>query len=127
MKKLGILKLENLYEQQCMTLIHDTIYNRAPSPMKDLLSLGSDRTTHNLRSHQSDPLSLRLPVTRSKVGSNSFCIKGASIWNKLPNELKTIESRSSFKNRVKQHLLNSYSSRTECNNPRCSDRNHHIH
>ena len=127
MKKLGILKLENLYEQQCMTLIHDTIYNRAPSPMKDLLSLGSDGTTHNLRSHQSDPLNLRLPVARSKVGSNSFCIKGADIWNKLPNELKTIESRSSFKNRIKQHLLNSYSTKTECNNPRCSDRSHHIH
>ena len=127
MKELGILRLENLYEQQCMILVHDTINNRAPSPMKDLISLGSDRATHNLRSHLSDPLNLRLPVMKSKVGSNSFCIKGANIWNKLPNELKTIESKSSFKCRVKKHLLTSYSTKTECNNPRCPDRNHHIH
>ena len=125
MKKLGLLKLEDLYEQQCSTYIHDIINNRAPSALKQLIKLEREATSHYLRNHQAEPHSLRPPLTRTKTSVNSFCSKGPLTWNLLPNEIKNIQSKSIFKNKLKQHYLNRYSNSTECSNPRCTDRRHH--
>ena len=125
MKTLRILKLEELYTQQCTTYVHDVINNRAPSPIKNMLTLGSQATPHNLRSHTADPLHLRTPFSRCKTSSNSFCSKGPQLWNNLPQEIKEIQTKTIFKTTLKRHLLNSYNDTTECTNPRCSDRRHH--
>ena len=125
MKKLGILRLEHIYEQQCATLIHDVINKRAPSPIKDLLQLERETTMHNLRNHQSDPHNIRVPLSKSKTSSNSFCTKGSLIWNKLPQEFKDIERKHIFKHRLKRYFLDSYARDCECHNPMCFDKRHH--
>ena len=127
MKKLGMLKFDDLYSHQCLTLIHDTINNRAPLPVKELVTLTSEVHAHILRSHSSDPHNIRIPKTRSKLSSNSFCSKGPQLWNQLPQEIQTIASKQSFKFKLKHHFLNSYDPTTHCNNPRCTDRKHHHH
>ena len=125
MKKLGLLKFEDLYTHQCLSLIHDSINNRAPPPIKQLVNLSSEGRSHELRSHRNNPHNLQVPVSRSKLSSNSFCAKGPQLWNQLTNEIKTIESKQGFKSKLKQQLLNSYHLATECSNPRCTDRMHH--
>ena len=125
MKALRLLKLDELYTQQCATYVHDSINNRAPSPIKDMLTLDRQSTSHNLRSHTADPLHLRTPLSRCKTSSNSFCFKGPQLWNNLPQEIKEIQSKSIFKSTLKRYLLNSYHETIECTNPRCSDRRHH--
>ena len=125
MKKLGILRLEELYVQQCTSIVHDVINDRAPLPIKNLLSLGRESTNINLRSHQSDPHHLRTPTGRSKLATNSFCRKGPQLWNDLPREIQEIQSKNSFKYRLKRYILDSYTDRTDCNNPRCTDKRHH--
>ena len=125
MKKLSLLKLEELYEQQCLTLIHDIINNRAPTAMRNLIKIKREAKPHNLRKHQSDPHHIRPPLTRTKTGANSFGSKGPQIWNLLPNDLKSISSKSIFKHRLKQHYLKQYSDSIACSNPRCTDRRHH--
>ena len=127
MKKFGLLKLEQLYEHQCSTLMHDIINKRAPKAMENLINLEREATPHSLRNHQSDPHHLRPPLTRTKTGTNSLSSKGPHIWNLLPNELRSITSKSIFKNRLKQHYLKQYKDSTECSNPRCTDRRHHHH
>ena len=127
MKKFGLLKLEQLYEQQCFTLIHDIINKRAPKVIRNLINLERETTPHNLRNHQSDPHQLRPPFVRTKTGTNSLRTKGPQIWNLLPNELKSITSKSIFKSRLKQHYLKQYSDSSECSNPRCTDRRYHHH
>ena len=125
MKKLGLLKLEELYEQQCSTITHDIMNNRAPQAIRNLIKIDKEAPPHNLRNHQSDPHHIRPPRTRTKTGANSFSSKGPQIWNLLPNDLKSVNSKSIFKNRLKQHYLKQYSDSIVCNNPRCTDRRHH--
>ena len=125
MKKLGMLKLEDLYEQQCATLIHDVINNRSPSPMQELITTDRESTTHNLRRHISDPHNIRIPQTRNKIGANSFCSKGPKIWNNLPQELKNIDRKLIFKHKLKQYFIKKYENTTQCNNPICTDARHH--
>lgn len=88
MKAMGILKLEELYKQQCTTFVHDVMNNRAPAAMKDLIALGRGTTQINLRSHKSDPNHIRIPTSRSKLGSNSFSSKGPLFWNDLPQQIQ---------------------------------------
>ena len=125
MKKFGILRLDELYTQQCASIIHDVMNNRAPLPIKNLLSLGRESTNINLRSHQSDPHHFRAPTSNSKFRANSFCCKGPHLWNNLPKEIQDIQSKHSFKCRLKRHLLDLYTDRIDCNNPRCTDKRHH--
>ena len=128
MKDLKILRIEDLYKQQCATLIHDITNSRAPSRMSELVSLVNN--PHNpqnqrLRSHATNPQQIREPVGKCKTSSNSFCVKGPSIWNSLPPELHTIQEKHIFKYRLKNHLLSQYSNVIDCNNPLCTDRRHH--
>ena len=125
MKKLGILRLEDLHSHQCTSLIHDAIHLRAPNPIKTFFSQGTSAQTLNLRSQQSDPHHIRVPTTKTKIGMNSFSCKGPIAWNNLSKETQEIKSKSAFKNRTKTQLLEQYHDRTNCNNPNCSDRRHH--
>ena len=126
MKELGMLKFEDLYEQQCVTLIHDIIKKRSPASISKLVSIGKNISSYNLRAHKSDPLQLRKPNLKSKTGSNSFCLKGPLLWNDLPQNLKDIKRKEIFKVKLKRHFLEQYKNHTECNNPKCTDKRHHI-
>ena len=125
MKKLGILRLEDLYSHQCTSLIHDVLHHRAPKPVNNLLSWDTDTTHVNLRSHQSNPHHVRLITTKSKIGSNSFCYKGPQFWNTLSKDIQEIKSKNSFKNKIKNLLLESYHDKANCTNPNCSDKRNH--
>ena len=125
MKKMGLLKLEELYTQQCTTFIHDIIKKRAPPAMNELITLDTEITSRNLRSHSTDPLHIRVPPNRCKIITNSFCHKGPQLWNTIPQEIRSTHEKHIFKNRLKKHLLSQYSETTACNNPRCTDGRHH--
>ena len=125
MKKLGMLKFDDLYKHQCLILVHDTINKKSPTTISKLLSLGSEVSNYNLRTHKTDPLNLRKPNSKSKVGMNSFCQKGPLMWNDLPQELKSIGRQGNFKLKLKFYFLNQYTTKSECNNPRCRDKRHH--
>ena len=125
MKNLGLLKLDDLYTQQCTALIYDIKNNFAPPALGDLLPNETAQSHHHLRSHVSDPNHVRTPVTRSKVSSNSFFCKGPLSWNSLPQEIQNARSRHAFKSQLKTRFLDSYEHIASCNNPRCNDRRHH--
>ena len=127
MRKLGLMKLDDLYKLQCSTFIHDVINQRAPTSLSSMLAVERDSTSHQLRHHLSDPNRLRVPIAKSKFSSMSFCHQGPVIWNQLPQELKVIERKSIFKSRLKAHILTHYDETTQCRNPRCTDKKHHAH
>ena len=124
MKKLQLLRLDDLYKQQCVTLIHDIINKRAPLPITGLISVGNNES-QRLRSHSVNPLWVREPLGKCKVSSNSFRIKAPRSWNSLPSELQSIKEKNIFKSHLKRHLLTSYSGTAICTNPRCTDSRHH--
>ena len=124
MKQMGIPRLNELYSQQCAMLVHDMIKNRAPSALNNFVSLETESNARNLRSHSADPLLVRIPPEKCKIITNSFCVKGAQVWNVIPQELRKVNEKHIFKYRMKQHFLDSYSETASCNNPRCTDRQH---
>ena len=124
MKQIGILKLDDLYKQQCLMLTYDCINDSAPNQIKQLM-IKEKNPVFNLRNHTQNPLNLKIPILKTRVGSNSFSIKGPTIWNGIPNEMKCINRRSNFKNAVKKKFLQGYNCKCECNNPRCTDKQHH--
>ena len=56
-----------------------------------------------LRSASSN--SLEVKRTRTKAGGGSFAVAAASLWNTLPNFIKTRDTLASFKCRLKTHLF----------------------
>ena len=124
MKKIGLLKFEDLYKQQCLVNMHDCVHEIAPRPISNLVQLGSSVSRFNLRSNSLNPLNVITPITKSRISSQSFSAKGPAFWNPLPSEIKSIIRKLSFKNRVKTDILNNYQTTSECNNPRCLDKRH---
>jgi hypothetical protein len=91
-RTLGILPLPCVYisEMACWTKDH-----------WDKLKLNSDLHDHNTR-HKSDlhPLTCRTNLTKHN-GLNM----GITLFNKLPDQLKKLETKRKFKNNVKKYLL----------------------
>ena len=125
LKKHGLLKFDDLYEQQCLTLAHDCVHGNAPSQIKQMTQKEHDGNRFNLRTHTQNPLNLKVPVSKSRVSSGSFAIKGPAFWNNINNELKQIPKKNVFKNTIKRQMLEKYQHTSHCNNPRCTDRRHH--
>ena len=125
MKRLGMLKLEDLYKQQCLVNVHECVNENAPSPIRELVQLECDVSRFNLRSNLKNPLNITTPITKSRVSSQSFSAKGSFFWNSLSSELKGITRKMSFKNKIKRIMLDEYQAASDCHNPRCVDRRHH--
>ena len=125
MKKIGILKFDDLYRQQCLLLTHDCVYKKAPSPIQQLVSKKQNSSRITLRNEVNNPLNLKVPNLKTRVGTHSYSVKGPIFWNETPNNQKTIDKRETFKKLVKKCILDSYSSHSTCNNPMCRDHRHH--
>ena len=121
MKKISILKFDDLYKQQCLVNVHNCVHEIAPSPIRNLIQLERNVSRFNLRSNEQNPLNIVAPITKSRIGSQSFSAKGPAFWNALPSELKSVERTPIFKNMVKRRMLREYQSVSECHNPRCTD------
>ena len=125
MKKLSLLKFDDLYQLQSNLLVHDCFYNKAPINVRNCMQRSRD-TRHSLR-NQSQPLDLRVPNHKTRAGSNSFTVKGPILWNKIPHELRSDNQKQRFKKTIKNSILQNYAMLTSCNNPTCQDRNNHTH
>jgi len=49
-----------------------------------------------------------VPRTRSKFGERAFCVSGPLVWNSLPESLRTVDSVTTFRRRLKTHFFNIY-------------------
>ena len=124
MKKISLLKLDDLYKQQCLLQVHDCLSKTAPIVVEGLIKTEENSERYELRNSDSNSLKLKVPIFRSRAGGQSFSVQGPSIWNNLPKELY-VNRKSVFKNSLKRYFLYHYDSKTACSNPRCNDRSHH--
>ena len=125
MKKLKLLNFDDLY-RQCIPLCHNSIMKRAPQKINNLLVLEKSTNTYTTRNQATNPLNLKIPNLKSRAGSQSFRSQGPTLWNEIPNEIKSIERREIFKSSIKRMFLHKYSKKSECSNPRCKDHNFHL-
>ena len=77
-------------------------HGNAPSYLKDMFTPVNMVHNYNTRSIQTT--TLYTPRYASTTGQKSFTYRGATIWNKLRGELKTITSTETFKQKTLQCL-----------------------
>ena len=92
MKKLGLLKFEDLYSIQSSLLVHDCFYGNAPTNIQNLVKRPTI-SDHLLRNQMDKPLDLVIPILKSRAGKNSFSANGPSFWNKLSTELRSVNQK----------------------------------
>ena len=60
------------------------------------------------RLRSADTTDYLVPRTRSKFGERAFCVSGPLVWNSLPESLRTVDSITTFRHRLKTHFFNIY-------------------
>ena len=123
-KKLGLLKLEDLYKLQVNCLTYDCLKGDAPEHFQKLFMRKKDCGSSLTRSHCDNPydIKLQIPVTNpGPVTKSSFSHTAPIFWNSLPNDLKTCQSKPEFRRKIKHYLLDPYSTIIKCTNHLCSD------
>jgi len=58
------------------------------------------------RLRSASSLDFIVPQTRSKFGDHAFCAAGLTVWNSLPESVRSAETLASFKRKLKTYLFN---------------------
>ncbi len=105
-KELRVLKLSDLYYSNLASLAHDFVYNNSlPEKIADKYHRRQDITTVITRGTECN-LYYRTPKLNSTTRQPS--IAAAAYWNQLPYDLKVINSKKIFKERLKNYLIDKY-------------------
>ena len=88
-----------------LLLVHHAVYSDSPEYLRN--SISKYQPTRNLRS-SSDALLLNIPRTKLGWGDHAFSVRGPSLWNQLPSQIRQISSTESFKSHLKTHLFSSH-------------------
>ena len=103
-KNLNILKLPDLYEYHEFVLMHKAVFRN------DNLYLFSDLRSHrDLHSYLTrNSLKLLSPHFRKTKCQMSLSFVGPSLWNRLPESIKTCTSLVTFKNKIRNMMIVPY-------------------
>ena len=96
--KMGILSVEDRSAQLILHTMYDVFNNTAPVYLCN--DFVCNRTRYNTR-HSNN--SFQIPRTKG-ISKNNFSTFGAQLWNNLPNNIKTIPTKASFKKAIKVYL-----------------------
>ena len=91
----GWMKLSYIYKKRIATFMHDCYYKTTDPRLANLFEKDTARSTRNNK--------LKVIRPNIEVGRLSLRYRGPTVWNFLPNDLKTVESREIFKNALKRH------------------------
>jgi len=103
-----ILKLSDLYDFEISKYMYKFSSNMLPSNIQTIFT--TPRFYHNYNTRNKN--NLCIPKNKFVQAINSICHKGPQIWQKVPNNIKSSRTLSSFKYKYKTHLLNCYSTGT---------------
>ena len=107
-KELKVLKLADLYYLNLGVLAHDYIQgNTLPTKLSEKLSKTSDVNT-TTRVTRSTNNSLQYNTPRSTIAARKPSTAISAYWNYLPVDIKSCKSKSTFKNKLKNHLIDKY-------------------
>ena len=85
-----------------MFMVHD---NRCPVYLTESVQpVSSNPVRQRLRSASS--LDYIVPRTKTKFGDRAFSVAGPTVWNSLPESVRSAETLSGFKQKLKTYLFN---------------------
>ena len=92
---------ERVNQRICVSA-YKSFNNICPSYMSDIfVPLNVVRTTRNSANN------FKIPFKRTNTGQNALSYLGPKLWNKLPTEIKALQSTNGFKHKMKTAFLNS--------------------
>jgi len=97
------LPLELLHNYQILLFVHNYVYHKEKLPNVFSTYFDENKTIHYHNTRQTSDF--HICTVHTELGKRMIKYKGSTLWNKLPKELKEIKSRQSFKDSLKQHLL----------------------
>ena len=108
MIELEILGITDLYKLRVCTEMHGYIYPReAKNRPENHHNYISTAQIHEYPTRHSEQLHYYIPNRREKpkLAMQHFTKKYTEIWNKIPREIREIQSLETFKKSLKEHLL----------------------
>ena len=102
LKSLHWLPLKERLVFKILLLVFHIVNGTSPSYNKSLIH--NYQPSRTLRSSNSGLL--QVPVSRKSWGERAFAHAGPTLWNSLPQSLKTQTSVTTFKGNLKTHLYN---------------------
>ena len=105
-KKLKVLKLQDLYYYNLALLVHDYFYNTA-LPITIHEKFDKTILTKQYKT-RSDGLNIAYKSPQNVNSYKKPTIAGSIYWNRLPIDLRKIESKGLFKVKLKELLINNY-------------------
>ena len=97
--KMGIPCVEDRSPQLILHTMYDVFNSTAHIYLCN--NLVCNRTRYITR-HSNN--SFQIPRTKGIYNKNNFSTFGAQLWNNLPNNIKTIPTKASFKKSIKEYL-----------------------
>ena len=99
-----ILKIKDLYSFQLGQFMYNYNNNSLPSAFDSMFP--KNQSFHNYPTRRSNEF--HLPLLRTLLAQNTFIYTGPQYWNSLNNEIRGARSLSTFKNKLKKMILQSY-------------------
>ncbi len=101
LKDLHWLPVECRVDFKILLLTHKALHGKAPQYLADLLMYRERRVSRS--SYQNF---LDVPKTKCKTfGDRAFAVYAPCLWNKLPLQIRLIDSVDEFKSAIKTHLF----------------------
>ena len=101
LKELNWDELATRRDKHLCFMVHNAINKRVPDYLCDLFIKSSDCPYKSkLRDNMNNLQLSRIPRTECYKGSFSY--RGVHIWNSLPADLKGLQSKPEFKNKIKR-------------------------
>ena len=103
-KELGILKLVDIYNENLITYIFDTLKSNLNVNVAQFITFKNQ--IHNYPTRYSNKLNI--PLLRRSKSQTGFLYRGIQQWNKLPNYILESDSKQIIRARLRQYYLSSY-------------------
>lgn len=101
LENLGLDNLSNRRLKHSLNFMHKVVHGDAPVYLTDSITYVQN---NDGRSHLRGSTNLHLERPRSEAMKRSFAYRGASVWNKLPPEIKSLKSHAAFREHVNTSL-----------------------
>ena len=103
--QLRLLKFHDLIFYHNALFMYDFHTGRLPHVFDEYFALVSQKHNYNIR--LASRSSYSLPKVRTNYGKFNIRFVGSNVWNSIDENLKGL-SKSQFKNKLKNNILNSY-------------------
>ena len=109
-KKLGILKLDEIYFVEVGKFMYRNRKQTLPLSFNGYFKHIDH--SHNTRHRQNSEFSL--PQPRTELGKQSIKYNGINIWSEIPHDIKNSPNLQSFGSHIKSHILSNRESPNIC-------------